>query len=118
MRVKRNSRTAYSDHQSTAWLGPGLHSSVSITGVYFYLDSENVEDAVIRLSLLASFFYLKLMKQCINSPFTSCTSMSSQCLLPPECLFHFFRFSLTPVYFFDCKLICKYQMVVFQKPMP
>lgn len=59
------------------------------------------------------------MRECINTPFISCTSTSAQCLLLPVCLLHFFRLSLTPVYFFDSKFICKYHLwLFFRNPCP
>lgn len=98
LEVKKNERTAYSGHESTALLVPSLPSNATIMGFYFYADSENADDVVRSFLLLywLVFPYLKFGKDCINTPFTSCTSMSAQCLLLPVWVLNFFGLSLTP----------------------
>ena len=58
LEVKRNWRTAYSDHESTALLVPSLHSNIIIMGFYLYLDSENADDVVRSFSPLHWLVFL------------------------------------------------------------
>lgn len=94
LEVKRNSRTAYSGHESTALLVLSLPSNTTIIGFYFYVENENVDDVV--RSFLPLYYFFLFTKECINTPFISCTSMSALCLLLPVWLLNFFGLSLTP----------------------